>query len=195
MWQPNLFGAGEPDVDTAFGRCERIWLDDTAWVDRMPGWVGGSTALFEELRRNVAWRHEQRTMYERVVDVPRLTARFPQDAEPPAIVDVMADALTRRYHRNLRSISAALYRDGDDSVAFHRDRHVRTRTDAVVAIVSLGGRRNFLMRPLDGGSAHSINVGWGDLLVMGGTANNEWEHGVPKCARADPRIALMFREG
>ena len=31
-------------------------------------------------------------------------------------------------------------------------------------------------------------------LVMGGTAQTTWEHCVPKCAYAGPRISVMFRE-
>ena len=193
MWQPSLLGGGEPTVDSVFSRCERTWLDDTAWVDYVPGWVDGSTGLFDELRAATRWHARQREMYERVVDVPRLTARYPDDGEPPAIVPVMSAALSRRYGFALDRISAALYRDGSDSVAWHRDRRVRELDEAVVAIVSLGGPRTFMVRPLGGGPSRSFSFGWGDLLVMGGTSNRTWEHGVPKCAHAEPRIALMFR--
>ncbi len=36
-------------------------------------------------------------------------------------------------------------------------------------------------------------LGRGDLVVMGGTCQRTWRHGIPKVASAGPRIALMFR--
>lgn len=194
MWQPTLLGTGEPTIDSAFRARERLWLDDHAWLDVVRGWVSGSTGLFDELRRQVGWRHERRQMYEREVDVPRLTAWFGEDEPVPGLMSVMAEALGRRYGVRFDRLSASLYRDGDDSVAWHRDRGVRERSDAIVAIVSLGGPRTLALRPLGGGpAAASISFGWGDLLVMGGAANHNYEHAVPKCVRAEPRIALMFR--
>lgn len=194
MWQPTLLGGGNQTVDTAFRGVERIWLDDDAWIDLARGWVGGSTELFDELRRTIHWRQEHREMYDREVDVPRLTARFPGDGVPPAIVDVMSAALSRRYQMRLDRVSASLYRNGEDSVAWHRDRGIREMPDAAVAIVSLGGPRTLAVRPLGGGPAATrVSFGWGDLLVMGGTSNRTWEHAVPKCSHAEPRIALMFR--
>ena len=193
MWQPTLLGGGEPSIDSMFCRTERTWLDDTGWVDYVPGWVDGSTSLFEEIRANTRWHHQRREMYERIVDVPRLTARFPRDANPSPLVQLMSRALSERYGFPLDRISAAYYRSGADSVAWHRDRVVRELDVGVVAIVSLGGPRTFMVRPLSGGSSTPFSFGWGDLLVMGGTSNRTWEHCVPKTTHAQPRIALMFR--
>jgi len=39
----------------------------------------------------------------------------------------------------------------------------------------------------------SGTLGRGDLVVMGGTCQRTWRHGIPKVANAGPRIALMFR--
>ena len=64
----------------------------------------------------------------------------------------------------------------------------------MVAILSLGGARRFLLRPRDGGASIRLLPGSGDLLVMGGTCQRTWEHSVPKCAIAPPRISIMFRE-
>lgn len=192
--QQSLLGAGEPTVDTAFRDLERIWLDDMAWIDVVRGWIGGSGSLFDDLRRTVRWRQDRRSMWDREVDVPRLTVRFDGEQDPPVMARVMARALTRRYGHTFDRLSASLYRDGNDSVAWHRDRGVRDSDDAAVAIVSLGGPRTLAVRPLGGGPAvASVTFGWGDLLVMGGTSNRDYEHAVPKCAHAEPRIALMFR--
>jgi alkylated DNA repair dioxygenase AlkB len=65
--------------------------------------------------------------------------------------------------------------------------------DALVATVSLGAPRRFLMRPRAGGRSRGWKLGWGDLLVMGGSSQRTWQHSIPKVAHADPRIAVMFR--
>ncbi len=193
MWQQTLLGHEEPSVDTVFRRARRTWLDDEAWVDFVPEWVSGSTRLFEQIWCITDWHQKRREMYERIVDVPRLTARYPRDGVLPPVVGVMTRALSKQYGYRLERVSSALYRDGSDSVAWHRDRGVRELDDGIVAIVSLGGPRTFMTRPLGGGESTSFRFGWGDLLVMGGTGNRDWEHCVPKTSHADPRIALMFR--
>jgi alkylated DNA repair dioxygenase AlkB len=57
----------------------------------------------------------------------------------------------------------------------------------------VGGQRRFLLRPYGGGHSIALNLGWGDLLVMGGTCQRTWQHCLPKVAHAEPRIAIMFR--
>ena len=53
--------------------------------------------------------------------------------------------------------------------------------------------RKLLLRPTEGGASISFALGRGDLVVMGGTCQRTWRHGIPKVADAGPRIALMFR--
>ena len=132
-------------------------------------------------------------MYERVVDVPRLTAELPADGPGHPLLERAADALSRRYNLALCHISLAYYRDGRDSVAWHGDRLGRLVDDTVVAILSLGEPRRFLMRPAAGGASRAFNLGWGDLLVMGGSCQRTWQHAVPKTALAGPRISVQFR--
>ena len=67
----------------------------------------------------------------------------------------------------------------------------------MVAILSLGAPRAFLLRPRGGGRVGPslrFEVGHGDLLVMGGSCQRTWEHAVPKTAQAvGPRISVQFR--
>ena len=88
-----------------------------------------------------------------------------------------------------------LYRDGRDSVAWHGDTIGRGRSeDTMVAIVSLGSARAFLLRPRGGGTTIRHRLGHGDLIVMGGSCQRTWEHAVPKTTRpVGPRISVQFR--
>jgi alkylated DNA repair dioxygenase AlkB len=63
----------------------------------------------------------------------------------------------------------------------------------VVAILSLGEPRRFLLRPVAGGASRCFELGWGDLLVMGGSCQRTWQHAVPKTAQAGPRMSVQFR--
>jgi alkylated DNA repair dioxygenase AlkB len=191
--QPSLLGLGTPAVDPRLRQLRRHRLDEASWIDRVPGWVEGHETLFDELERGLTWRAAQRTMYDRVVDVPRLFACPPDDGDAPPVVDRMQRALARHYGVPLGPPFLALYRDGRDGVAWHRDRELRELDDTLVAVVSLGGPRRFLLRPRGGGRSLAFTVGWGDLVVMGGACQRDWEHSVPKARRAEPRLAIMFR--
>ena len=131
-------------------------------------------------------------MYDRVVGVPRLVAALPASARPEA-VEAMRAALERRYATELPRASVALYRDGRDSVSWHGDYVARTMREALVATVSIGAARKFLIRPAGGGASRALSLGCGDLLVMGGGCQRTHQHAIPKVARAEPRIAIMFR--
>jgi alkylated DNA repair dioxygenase AlkB len=192
-WQPSLLGVdAEPSWDAGFDGARRRFLGQGAWADLVPGWVGGADALLELVLGAAQWKSRTRTMWERVVDEPRLTTGA-WDA-PPAPLPAMAAALGGRYGLDLSAVSANLYRDGADSVAWHGDTSGRRRDTTVVAILSLGARRRFLLRPKGGGASVRYAPGHGDLLVLGGTCQHRWDHAVPKCASAGSRISVMFRE-
>ncbi|GAB3132137.1 alpha-ketoglutarate-dependent dioxygenase AlkB [Tsukamurella serpentis] len=174
-------------------------LSDGAWLDLRTGWQPGADDLFTALHRDVPWVAERRRMYERTLPVPRLLRFYDAGAALPhrALGEALAQ-LTELYWDDLRepftSVGLCLYRDGSDSVAWHGDTIGRGATDdTVVAIVSLGAARPFLMRPRGGGPSTKLHIGHGDLLAMGGSAQRTWEHAVPKVPHAGPRISVQFR--
>lgn len=192
-WQPSLLGDTEPSIDPELTGLRRRFLGAGAWVDHLPGWVAGADTLFDGVLRDAPWRPEaDRPMYDRIVAVPRLvTGRW---TNRPPLVREMASVLSRRYGCGLPTVTANLYRDGHDSVAWHGDRVGAHRVDTIVAIVSLGSPRKFLLRPDGGGPSVGYDLRSGDLLVLGGTVQRTWEHCVPKRAHAGPRVSVMFRE-
>ncbi|WP_327406412.1 alpha-ketoglutarate-dependent dioxygenase AlkB [Streptomyces sp. NBC_01288] len=171
-----------------------------AWIDVLPGWLGGADTLFEELATEVPWRAERRQMYDQVVAVPRLLAYYgADDTLPHPVLTEARDALSAYYARELgepfSTSGLCYYRDGRDSVAWHGDRIGRgAREDTMVAILSVGAPRDLLLRPVRGGESVRRPLGHGDLIVMGGSCQRTWEHCVPKTTRAaGPRISVQFR--
>ena len=183
----------EPAFNSSLTGLARTDLGHGAWIDHLPEWVRGHEAVLEVLWSTTRWEAHRRRMYDRIVDVPRLVAGLPEDGPGHPLIPGLADALSIRYGRSLHRISLAAYRDGRDSVAFHGDKLGAARNDAIVAIVGLGARRRFLLRPAGGGRSLAFDLGGGDLLVMGGNCQRTWEHGVPKVAHADLRISVQFR--
>jgi alkylated DNA repair dioxygenase AlkB len=197
IWQPSLLAAGEePSCNRSFETLRRIDLDDESWVDYAPEWVSGADRLFEEILAGRDWGQRSRHMYEGKVKEPRLTASWSVrsgEQLKPRILEEMRTVLSTRYAREFDSVGFNLYRDGNDSVAWHGDRIRAEIDEPVVALVSLGEPRKFLMRPAGGGASRSFALGRGDLLVTGGKSQRMWEHSVPKVARAGPRISLAYR--
>jgi alkylated DNA repair dioxygenase AlkB len=197
MLQGSLFGLEEPSVDVTFGGLERVELDATTWLDVVPGWLRGHEVVFDRLWRELPWRQRTVTMYQRHLPEPRLTWWWTvgNGPEPLAVLADARHALDRRYGEAFDSIGFNCYRHGEDSVAWHGDRHRHTVTDPVVAIVSVGAPRPLRLRPRGGGRARSFDLGHGDLFVMGGACQHDWEHSVPKVRSAGPRISITYRYG
>ena len=197
-WQPSLFDGGPPALDISYRGLRRIELDDESWVDYCPGWLAGSDDVFALLADQAQWQQRTVHMYDRKVLEPRLTAGWSTDAAetdaPPILCD-MATALSARYGVGFDRIWVNLYRDGSDSVAWHGDRNRLVMTRPLVATVSLGSRRRFLLRRRGTTKAlHRLDPGHGDLVVMGGDCQAEWEHTVPKTSqRVGARMSVTIR--
>ena len=194
LLQPSLFGTGDPTIDPSFTGIVRTDLAHGAWVERLPGWLQGEQTVFDTIVDTTTWHANKRPMYDRIVDVPRLTASLPRDGQGhPVLADIVA-AITHRTGDPCERIGLAWYRDGRDSVAPHGDLVARNMHTTTMAIVSCGARRRFHLSPVVGGRGLSFDLGHGDLLIMGGTIQRTWRHGVPKTNRpVGPRLSMMFR--
>ncbi|MGI9163282.1 MAG: alpha-ketoglutarate-dependent dioxygenase AlkB [Mycobacterium sp.] len=184
-----------------FEHSERRDLGRGAWIEWRSGWAGDPDDLFAELMTAVPWRAERRTMYDRVLDVPRLVSFHDLTATPPphpAIAGLrrrLNDIYAGELGEPFTSAGFCLYRDGSDSVAWHGDTIGRSSTeDTMVAVISLGASRMFALRPRGGGPSLRLPQHHGDLLVMGGSCQRTWEHAVPKTTvPTGPRISVQFR--
>jgi alkylated DNA repair dioxygenase AlkB len=175
-------------------------LDDAeGGVRYWPSFVDAATAdaWFESLQR-ADWKSQRRMMYDREVDVPRLTASYWLDELPPDCPLPFADMLARVQARVPAPFSAAgmnLYRDGRDSVAMHHDKLRMLVAGQPIALVSLGDARRMRIRAqADHRQAIDVELAHGSLLAMSHASQLTHEHGIPKTARpTGPRMSVVFR--
>jgi alkylated DNA repair dioxygenase AlkB len=182
---------------------ERTWLDDRSWVDVARGWLVRPDEVFAAVRESVAWQQGRVFRYERWVDEPRLGGSLRPGAAPhPALVETHR-TLQHHYGVRLGGMGLAYYRDGRDLMAFHRDRDMRWLDQTVIALLVLGARRPFHLRPRANrydhdaghkGATHDVAPGEGDLVVMGGACQVGWEHSVPPAPGVTGgRISVQWR--
>jgi len=63
-----------------------------------------------------------------------------------------------------------------------------------IASLSFGGPRRFTIRHNATGERWTLELGHGDLLVMSGSSQHDYQHAIPKTrAAVAPRINLTFR--
>lgn len=195
-------GESSVDRDVPF---ERLELGAGAWVDLARGWMAGADLLYAHLLAEVPWQTSRLFRYDHEVEERRLGASWrPGTPLPHPALAEATRVLQHRYRVEFAGFGMIQYRDGADGQAFHRDTDMRWLDDTIIAILSLGAQRPWLLRPrsarhtdLPGkGAAHDLAPATGDLLVMGGRCQADWEHSVPYLRGGrpvGPRISIQWR--
>ena len=183
---------------------ERIALGETSWADVTRGWLRDADDVYTALTELVPWRQGRVFRYERYLDEPRMGVWYGRDTPypHPALTEAHR-SIQRHYRVTFGGVGLAFYRDGRDSVASHRDTDLRYCENTVIAILSLGARRPWLLQPRntprdrDDASKGAIDLApaGGDLIVLGGRAQTDWLHAVPKVRGPLPagRISAQWR--
>ena len=183
-----------------FAQGPRTLIDDAEGGCRyFPAFIDPARAddWFAQLRDAVDWRQQRRPMYDRVVDVPRLTSGYTLDGSEP-LPAALAEARARveaELGVVFTHVGLNYYRDGHDSVAPHNDKLTTLIDGQPIALVSVGDARRMEIREkLPPRRVVRIDLEPGSLLVMSHAMQHHYDHGVPKTKHAvGPRISLAFR--
>jgi len=187
----------------------RFALDDGGLLILHERWLqpDEARAAFADLRGETPWKSESIRIAGRVVPVPRLTAWYGDPGatytysglrNEPLPWTPLLDALRVRAGETaaaaFNSVLLNRYRDGRDSMGWHSDDERELGDDPVIASLSLGAPRRFVLRHAKKrGRSLTLVLGDGSLLVMGGTTQRFYRHAVPKEDEAGERINLTFR--
>lgn len=179
-----------------------------ALIDYWPDFLARpeQQALFERLAARLAWTEETLRIAGRDVAVPRRVAWYGDPQARYAYSGVMHEPLpwTRELtelkaqveqicQARFNSVLANHYRHGRDSMGWHADNEAALGREPVIASLSLGAKRRFLLQHHDG-SRLELALGEGSLLLMAGATQHHWRHCLPKTAKpVGPRINLTFR--
>ena len=181
-----------------------------AHLDYRPAWLAGAEAdaRFDALRSSLPWSVHRIRMFGRMVDSPRLSAwvgdadavyRYSgTDFTPHPWTAALSDLRLRlqdELDTPFNSVLANLYRDGRDAMGWHSDDEPELGPQPVIASVSLGAARRFLLKHRQDPALRSaLALPHGSLLVMAGDTQRHYRHALPRTARAvGPRINLTFR--
>lgn len=184
-----------------FEPCETVLVNDARGrIVYTPAFVSEYEAdhWFRELRRMAEWKAERRVMYDRELDVPRLTARYRLDGSEgplPPCLRLAAERVVRALDVPFTSVGLNLYRSGHDSVAPHNDHLNELERGQPIALLSLGSTRRMTIRAKQPPRrAFHTDLERGSLFVMSYETQIHYDHGIPKTE--DPvgeRISLAFR--
>ncbi|MFZ4929149.1 alpha-ketoglutarate-dependent dioxygenase AlkB family protein [Chryseobacterium sp. Mn2064] len=161
------------------------------------------------LLENTPWEQRTQKMYDKMVLTPRLTAWHGDDKKSYQTADSnssktnpwspellsLKERIENEFGYRFNGVLLNLYRDNNDSVAWHRDKESRYGKRPVIASISLGQTRNFDFRKKDHHqSKYSLPLPHGSLLIMKGDLQENWEHRIAKSAiPMKERINLTFR--
>jgi alkylated DNA repair dioxygenase AlkB len=187
----------------------RYVLEDGGLLLYYEGWLSPAEArdAFEELRRETPWKSETIRIAGKLIPVPRLTAWYGDPGavytysgvrnEPSPWTPRLADLRERASaaaSAPLNSVLLNYYRNGRDSMGWHADDERELGKNPVIASLSLGAPRRFLLRhEKKRGKSLSLVLGHGSLLVMAGATQHHYRHAVPKEDDSGERINLTFR--
>ncbi len=187
----------------------RYVLEDGGLLLYFESWLSPAEAsdAFEELRRDTPWKSETIRIAGKLIPVPRLTAWVgdPEAVytysgvrnEPSPWTPRLAELRERASaaaSAPMNSVLLNYYRNGRDSMGWHADDERELGKNPVIASLSLGAPRRFLLRhEKKRGKSISLVLGHGSLLVMAGATQHHYRHAVPKEDDSGERINLTFR--
>lgn len=175
-----------------------------------PRFVEDHVEMQARLLATLPLHQERLVLFGREVRTPRLTSlhgdpgceyaysgrRFAPQPWTPEL-SALRDRVSRVAGVAFNTVLGNLYRSGEDSMGRHADDEPElgpSQDDIRIASVSLGARRRFIMRHRATGKRWVLELGEGDLLVMGGTTQQHYQHEVPKTRKhVGPRLNLTFR--
>jgi alkylated DNA repair dioxygenase AlkB len=167
-----------------------------------------SDQLFKALTENIAWKQEPVIIMGKEIMQPRLTAWYgnadksysytgitmkPHAWTPELLI--IKERIEKIAAQQFTSALLNFYRDGKDSMGWHRDNEKELGNNPVIGSVSFGTSRFFhLKHRQDKTLRQKIALTHGSFLLMKGSTQHNWYHSIPKELKVmESRINITFR--
>ncbi len=165
--------------------------------------------FFKLLQEGLVWKQEPIWMFGKQILQPRLTALY---GDPKVLYGYSGIAMQAKpFTKELETIKQRFqdftqhefthvlcnyYRDGQDSMGWHRDNEAVLGQNPKIASLTFGASRSFQLRPYNEKVPKiNLELSHGSLLLMEGASQHHWEHQLPKTKKVQqPRINLTFRK-
>lgn len=164
-----------------------------------------NAVVLERLIAETDWRSDTITLWGKQFLQPRLTAWYGTAAYRYSGLTLAPQPFTALQQQIRAAVEAATgctfnsvllnyYRDGRDSMGMHSDDEAALGSDPAIASVSFGGARTFILKHKASAERIRFALTDGSLLLMAGSLQQHWTHGINKTARAVAgRVNLTFR--
>ena len=167
--------------------------------------------FFTQLQNELPWRQDTIKLFGKPVKIPRLqswhgdpacTYTYSNLTMSPnpwttslSHIKDRCEALCALNHKStFNSVLANWYRNGQDSMSFHSDDEPELGINPVIASVTLGEARPFVLKHKETKEKFTQILEHGSLLIMAGTTQSHYVHGIAKTAKPiGGRINLTFR--
>ena len=168
-----------------------------------------AVSILRQLIADVVWRQDKIVVWGKMYSQPRLVAWYGDRGSdyiysgirltPLPWTDLLLEVRRRVETVTASSFNSVLlnyYRDNRDSMGSHSDDEPELGERPVIASVSLGEERTFVLKHKANKLAKPVRLrlASGSLLLMKGETQRYWKHGIAKETRpCGPRINLTFR--
>lgn len=167
-----------------------------------------SQYYLDKLLQTIAWKNDEAIIFGKHIITKRKTAWYGDAGfiytysgttkqalpwtqelkELKSVVEKISEA-------TFNSCLLNLYHNGDEGMAWHSDDESSLGENSVIASLSLGAERKFLLKHKQTKQTVSVLLENGSLLVMKGSTQKHWLHSVPKTKTIyKPRVNLTFRK-
>ncbi|MCP8687960.1 alpha-ketoglutarate-dependent dioxygenase AlkB family protein [Marinobacterium sedimentorum] len=168
-----------------------------------------SARLLAALDAGIQWRQDRIRLFGREHAIPRLQQFQGEPGLHYRYSGLLLETkpwhpLIEQLRRRIKALEPApfncvllnLYRDGNDSMGWHSDDEPELGPNPVIASLSLGQPRRFVLRHRQDRQQPKIELllDDGSLLLMRGSTQHHWQHALPRTRSiCRPRLNLTFR--
>ena len=188
---------------------QHLQLSAHSWLRHVQNWAAQPDETMMALESELTWHQQPLQMPGKRVYQPRLTAVCGRSMDPstryrrpnpdapwtPIAARVLRQVAGEVPGWHPNGLIANLYRTGQDSISWHADDEPALGPAPTVVSVSYGATRRFQVKARDGSMRHALDLQHGDLLVMAGRCQEEFQHAITKTTKVDDaRLSLTFRQ-